>query len=106
MPFAAATPTCSAPDRPGPVVTATAPMSLMASPASASAARTTGAAACTWARAAISGTTPPYRACSSMLDATAWPSSCPSRTRPAPVSSQDDSIPSTTGERFTPRLLP
>src|SRR6476469_1375727 len=47
------------------------------------------------ARAAISGTTPPKRACSSMLDASASPSSTPSSTKPTPVSSQDVSIPIT-----------
>ncbi|GAA2063517.1 hypothetical protein GCM10009801_07430 [Streptomyces albiaxialis] len=42
-----------------------------------------------------------------MLDATACPSSRPSRTSPAPVSSQDDSIPSTTTEDpFTAPPLP
>ncbi|MET4668180.1 hypothetical protein ABID94_001039 [Streptomyces sp. PvR018] len=54
---------------PGPVVTATAPMSGIRSPALSSAWRTTGPKECTCARAAISGTTPPKRACSSMFDA-------------------------------------
>src|SRR5215467_361496 len=50
-----------------------------------------------WARLATSGTTPPKRACSSTLLATAsarrvWP-----RTIPTPVSSHDVSMPRTSG---------
>ncbi len=105
-PLAPASPTCNAPERPGPVVTATASMPDSRRPARESASRTTGPKACRWARAAISGTTPPNRACSSMLDATACPSSRPPDTMPAPVSSHDDSIPSTTGKRTTTPLAP
>ena len=80
---------------PGPAVTATAPTWCHSRPASSSAARIVGTIACTWARAAISGTTPPKRACSSMLEARASPSSTPSRTKPTPVSSHDVSMPIT-----------
>ena len=55
----------------------------------------TKASAC--AREAISGITPPYRACSSMDEATTLESSSRPRTMAAAVSSQVDSIPSTTG---------
>ena len=81
---------------PGPAVTATAPTSCQASPASSIAACIVGTIACTCARAAISGTTPPNRTCSSMLEASASPSSTPSRTRPTPVSSHEVSMPRTT----------
>src|SRR5690349_9777595 len=49
------------------------------------------------ARLATSGTTPPNRACSSTLDATESASSSRPRTSPAPVSSHEVSIPSTSG---------
>src|SRR5690606_24902439 len=95
--LAAATPTSSAPASPGPAVTATASTSESFAPACASAASTVGVMASRWAREATSGTTPPNRACSSMLDATVLASSVWPRTRPMPVSSQDVSMPRTRG---------
>ncbi len=69
--MAAATPTSNAPTRPGPTVAATASMSDPSQPASSSASATTGLSRSTWARLAISGTTPPKRACRSIwLDTT------------------------------------
>ena len=49
------------------------------------------------AREATSGTTPPKRACSSTLDAMASASSVVPRTMPTPVSSQEVSMPRTSG---------
>src|SRR5690349_10049615 len=95
--LAAATPTSRAPIRPGPLVTAMASTSSTVMPASANAAFRVGTIASRCARLATSGTTPPKRACSSTLDATAWPSNSVPRTMPTPVSSQDDSIPRTIG---------
>ena len=60
--FAAPTPTMSAPASPGPAVTATASSSSSVTPACSSAASSVGVIASRWARAATSGTTPPYRA--------------------------------------------
>ena len=65
-PRAKLAPTRSGPMRPGPVVYAIASISLSSIPASFTAASAMGAIFCRWARAAISGTTPPYRACSSI----------------------------------------
>src|SRR3954454_5397467 len=96
-PLAAATPTSSAPARPGPAVTAIASMSARATPASSSARRMVGTIASRWARLATSGTTPPNRACCSTLDASASASSVCPRTMPTPVSSQEVSIPRTRG---------
>src|SRR5690349_14933559 len=95
--LAAATPTSRAPIKPGPLVTAMASTSSTVMPASANAALRVGTIASRCARLATSGTTPPKRACSSTLDATAWPSNSVPRTMPTPVSSQDDSIPRTIG---------
>ena len=56
-----------------------------------------GTIASRWAREATSGTTPPKRACSSTLEATASASRVWPRTMPTPVSSQEVSMPSTSG---------
>src|SRR4051794_14643098 len=56
-----------------------------------------GTIASRWARLATSGTTPPNRACRSTLDASASASSVCPRTMPTPVSSQEVSIPRTSG---------
>src|SRR4029453_17773401 len=53
------------------------------------------------ARLATSGTTPPNRACSSTLDATASASRVRPRTIPTPVSSHEVSMPSTSGWSVT-----
>src|SRR5690606_29097867 len=66
----------------------------------ASAAVSVGVRASRCARAAISGTTPPYRACSSIDDAMTFASSRVPRTTPTPVSSQLVSIPRTRGSRI------
>src|SRR5437016_5413976 len=95
--LAAHTPTCRAPARPGPAVTAIASTWLSPTPAAASARSTAGTIASRWARLATSGTTPPNRACSAALEAIASASSSCPRTRPAPVSSQEVSMPSTSG---------
>ena len=73
--FAAATPTSSAPARPGPAVTASASTSASATPAVSQARSIVGTIASRWAREATSGTTPPKRACSSTDEATASASS-------------------------------
>ena len=57
--LAADTPTSSAPTRPGPQVAATAATSPSATPAVTVASAITGPISSTWARPAISGTTPP-----------------------------------------------
>ena len=98
--FAAATPTSRAPARPGPAVTAIASRSASRTPASRQARSIVGTIASRWARLATSGTTPPNRACSSTLLATASTSSCSPRTIPTPVSSQEVSMPSTRGPSF------
>ena len=54
------------------------------------------------ARLATSGTTPPNRACSSTLLATASASSVWPRTMPTPVSSHDVSMPRTRGSLTSP----
>src|SRR5215469_1794294 len=104
--LAAATPTMSAPARPGPAVTATASMSAGLTPALANAPSITGTIASRCARDATSGTTPPKRACWSIDDATSSASSVRPRTIPAPVSSHDVSIPSTNGSSVTTQVLP
>ena len=71
--------------------------SLMSMLASAKAFDTTGTKLSACARLAISGITPPYRACSSIDDATTLLSNCLPRTTAAAVSSHVDSIPSITG---------
>ena len=69
--LAAVTPTSSAPTSPGPTVAATASMRASSMPASTRAWATTGMSSSTWARLAISGTTPPKWACrSTWLDTT------------------------------------
>ena len=73
--FAAATPTSSAPASPGPLVTAMASTSWSAIPAVSHARSMVGTIASRCARLATSGTTPPKRACSSTLLATASASS-------------------------------
>ena len=99
--LAAATPTSRAPASPGPAVTATASISSGRTPAVAMARSKVGTIASRCARLATSGTTPPNRACSSTLEATESASrSCP-RTSPIPVSSQDVSMPSTSGDAIT-----
>ena len=88
--FAAPTPTMSAPASPGPAVTATASRSAMRDPRGLRArARASGRIASRCARAAISGTTPPYRACSSTEEAMTFASTSRPRTIPTPVSSQE-----------------
>src|ERR671916_3461483 len=96
-PLAPATPTSSAPARPGPAVTAIASMSLSVTPASARARFMVGTNASRWARLATSGTTPPKRACWSTLEASASASRVWPRTMPTPVSSQLVSMPRTSG---------
>src|SRR5256886_14260334 len=68
-----------------------------ATPASVKARCIVGTSASRCARLATSGTTPPKRACSSTLDATASASRVYPRTMPIPVSSQDVSVPRTRG---------
>src|ERR687897_1301070 len=83
--LAALTPTSNEPTNPGPAVTATASTSWSATP---------GVSSSTWARLAISGTTPPYRAWRSI-----WLATTDDRTRvarsttAAAVSSHDVSMP-------------
>src|SRR5688500_10007207 len=72
-------------------------MSASVTPASFSARSIVGTMASRWARLATSGTTPPNRACSSTLDASASARSMCPRTTPTPVSSHEVSIPSTSG---------
>ena len=66
-------------------------------PASSRARCMVGTIASRWARLATSGTTPPKRACSSTLDASASASRVCPRTMPTPVSSQQVSMPRTSG---------
>src|ERR671920_1415495 len=96
-PFAAATPTRSAPASPGPAVTAIASTSASVTSASSSARCMVGTIASRCARLATSGTTPPNRACWSTLDANASASSVWPRTIPTPVSSHEVSMPRTRG---------
>ena len=65
-----------------------------------------GTIASRWARLATSGTTPPKRACSSTLLATASASSVWPRTIPTPVSSQEVSMPRTRGSSMAPSCRP
>ena len=98
--FAVVSPTITPPIRPGPAAAATPESWAKPTPASFIALSTIPSSRSTWARAAISGTTPPKRACSSVCDRTIL-----DRIRPAPsllrsttaaaVSSQVVSIPST-----------
>src|SRR5689334_15150170 len=71
--------------------------SRRATPASRQARSMVGTMASRWARLATSGTTPPKRACSSTLLATVSTSSVRPWTMPTPVSSQEVSMPSTSG---------
>src|SRR5690606_39898684 len=71
--------------------------SLALTPACFSARSMVGTIASRWAREATSGTTPPKRACSSTLEATASARSVVPRTMPTPVSSQEVSMPRTSG---------
>ena len=100
--LAAATPTSSAPARPGPLVTAIASTSCSRTPAVSQARSMVGTIASRCARLATSGTTPPNRACSSTLLATASASRVWPRTMPTPVSSHDVSMPRTRGSVTTP----
>ena len=87
------TPTSSAPIRPGAAATAMAPRSPRPTPASPSAASTTGSIRLRWSRAASSGTTPPYTRCTSWEWMTS-PRIAPRASRTAAeVSSQVVSIP-------------
>ncbi|SKT98580.1 Uncharacterised protein [Mycobacteroides abscessus subsp. abscessus] len=93
--MAADTPTRSAPASPGPMVAAT--TSGRCTPARSSARRAVTPSASRCAREAISGTTPPKRACSSTLEATSSASSTTdpsgvSSAIPTPVSSHELSI--------------
>ncbi len=91
--FAAVRPTSSEPTSPGSVVTATAARSDVVVDDSCSAARITGRMRPTWARDAISGTTPPKSWWSSCCEATMLDSTLPSsEITAAAVSSHDDSM--------------
>ena len=98
IPLAALRPTRSDPASPGPTVTATAPRSETASPASSSAARTVGTIRRSWARLACSGTTPPNPSW------TRWPATTLDASRPpahtaAAVSSHEVSMARRAGGR-------
>src|SRR6185437_13365874 len=87
-------PTSSAPASPGPDVTAIASRSSNPTPDSAIAARTTGTMARRCSRLASSGTTPPYRACVAICEATTDESvRAPRSTTAAAVSSHELSMP-------------
>jgi hypothetical protein len=98
--FAVVRPTITPPIRPGPAAAATAESCAKPAPASFMALAIRPSSTSTWARAAISGTTPPNGACSSVCDRTTLdkirPDPSPRRsTTAAAVSSQVVSIPST-----------
>src|SRR5919108_4993161 len=94
MALASATPTSSEPMSPGPSVHATASMSQKVTSARSRASRTTGVRASTWARAAISGTIPPYSPWSSSCEAiTLERISRSPRSTAADVSSHEVSMP-------------
>src|SRR3954453_5843151 len=76
-------------------------MSRNATPACSTARCTVGTMASRWARLATSGTTPPNRACSSTLDASASASSVCPRAMPKPGSSPGGSRPGTRGSSGT-----
>src|SRR3954467_3592756 len=95
--LAGATPTSNAPARPGPLVTAIASTSCSPMPAVSHARSMVGTIASRCALLATSGTTPPNRACSSTLLATASARRVCPRTMPTPVSSQEVSMPRTRG---------
>src|SRR3954453_18326430 len=100
MALAVVRPTIRPPIRPGPAGAAMPSMSRKVLPASVMAFPTMRSSASTWARAAISGTTPPNAACSLICDSTILdrilPNPSPVRsTTAAAVSSHVVSIPST-----------
>src|SRR5689334_17964638 len=100
MALAVVRPTITPPIRPGPAAAAMPSMSRKVLPASIIALATMRSSASTWARAAISGTTPPNGACSLICDSTMLdrilPGPSPERsTTAAAVSSHVVSIPST-----------
>src|SRR4051812_10441080 len=100
MALAVVRPMMTPPIRPGPAAAATPSISLNDLPASDIARVTIRSSASTWARAAISGTTPPKGACSLICDSTTLdrilPGPSPVRsTTAAAVSSHVVSIPST-----------
>src|SRR6266496_136230 len=99
--FATAIPTSRAPTNPGPTVTATPSRSANRHPARSSASSISGFKACTWAREATSGTTPPNRACRSVWLATRLARTIrPSWMTATAVSSHEVSMPRTlTGRR-------
>ena len=104
--FAADTPTNNAPIKPGPTVAATASTRERSMLACCIACAVTCGNASRWARLAISGTTPPNRACSaSWLATTDDNTSVPPITTATAVSSQLVSIPSTTVDSSTDTLL-
>src|SRR5439155_1659453 len=93
--LAALTPTKRAPARPGPMVAATASTPSV-TPPSTRASAVTGVRSSTWARLAISGTTPPKRAWrSTWLETTDERMAAPLAKTAAAVSSQDVSMPRT-----------
>src|ERR1039458_10461150 len=90
---AEAAPTTRHPARPGPRVTAIASTASQPPSTPASAASTTGASISRWARAASSGTTPPWGACRAIcFDTWLERISRPSRTTAAAVSSHEVSM--------------
>jgi len=98
--FANAIPTRSEPARPGPAVTAIPSTSGMVTPAVSRTSFSAGTIQRRCARAASSGTIPPAGACSAIWLATAWARiRRPPATSATPVSSQDDSIASSSGSR-------
>src|SRR6185295_3299738 len=93
-PLAVTRPTITPPIRPGPAVAATASTSASAIFASASTSSISRGRISTWARAAISGTTPPKGRCAASWPARRWARTRRSEvTRAAAVSSQLDSMP-------------
>ena len=89
MALAAASPTSSAPMRPGPCVVAMAARSSQPTPAAPIASATTSFTSSVWRREATSGTTPPNCACSSFCDDTMDESTSRPRTTAALVSSHE-----------------
>src|SRR6056297_8795 len=109
IPLAHITPDKTPPMSPGPAVTETASTCASVIPARPSASRTAISSFSAWARAAISGTTPPKPACSGV-----WPKTTEARTsarsesrrtNAAAVSSQLLSIPSMVSGVLIPALL-
>src|SRR5665647_3862520 len=89
MALAAASPTSSAPMRPGPCVVAMAARSSQPTPAALIASATTSFTSSVWRREATSGTTPPNCACSSFCDDTMDERTSRPRTTAALVSSHE-----------------